>query len=62
MFLTLSRGRKASESVKNISFCGNLLIGEASLASKLRLPARPVVRQQRKPGYASWGSMSPLGN
>ena len=35
MFLTLSRGRKASESVKNISFCGNLLIGEASLESSI---------------------------
>ena len=47
----------------------NVVVAAACLAVLARavklsvsmLP-RPVVRQQRKSGYASWGSMSPLGN
>ena len=36
MFLTLSRGRDLGKREKHKLFCGNLLIGEASLA-----PAKP---------------------
>ena len=39
--------------------CSAVLAGAVKLS--LAMP-RPIVRQQRKSGYASWGSMSPLGN
>ena len=38
-----------------------VVVAAACLVSLAMLP-RPVVRQQRKSGYASWGSMSLLGN
>ena len=40
--------------------CLAVLAGAVRLS--LAMLPRPVVRQQRKSGYASWGSMSPLGD
>ena len=37
------------------------VLARAVKLSLAMLP-RPVVRQQRKSGDASWGSMSPIGN